>query len=117
MFIRASTIIFSVVALAGIASAVPSALKVRGGSSSSCDTGSIQCCDSTQSSDTQIIGELFGFLGLPLPPAGTQVGFTCSPITVGGTGSGSSCTSQSVCCNGDTFNGISTGCSPITINL
>ncbi|KAN0094582.1 Fungal hydrophobin domain containing protein [Tylopilus felleus] len=117
MFIRASTILFSVVALAGVASAVPSALKIRGGSSSSCDTGSIQCCDSTQSSDTQIIGELFGFLGLPLPPAGTQVGFTCSPITVGGTGSGSSCTSQPVCCDGDTFNGISTGCSPITINM
>ncbi|KAN0094593.1 Fungal hydrophobin domain containing protein [Tylopilus felleus] len=115
MFIRASTALFSVVALAGIASALPSALKVRS-SSSECDTGSIQCCNSVQSSDTEVIDELFGFLGLPLPAAGTQVGFTCSPITVGGTSSGSSCTSQPVCCNGDTFNGISTGCSPITIN-
>ena len=50
MFIRISTVLFSVVAFAGVASAIPSALKVRnGGSSSSCDTGSIQCCDSTQS--------------------------------------------------------------------
>ncbi|KAN0094592.1 Fungal hydrophobin domain containing protein [Tylopilus felleus] len=116
MFIRASTALFSVVALAGIASALPSALKVRS-SSSECNTGPIQCCNSVQSSNNEIIGELFGFLGLPLPAGGTQVGFTCSPITVGGIGSGSSCTSQAVCCNGDTFNGISTGCSPITINL
>ena len=48
MFIRASTALFSVVALAGIASALPSALKFRS-SSSECDTGSIQCCNSVQS--------------------------------------------------------------------
>ena len=48
MFIRASTALFSVVALAGIASALPSALKVRS-SSSECNTGPIQCCNSVQS--------------------------------------------------------------------
>ena len=44
MFIRAFTVLFSVVALAGLAIAAPG-----GGGSSQCDTGSIQCCSSYQS--------------------------------------------------------------------
>ena len=44
MFIRAFTALFSVVALAGLATAAPG-----GGGSSQCDTGSIQCCSSYQS--------------------------------------------------------------------
>ncbi|KAF8558625.1 fungal hydrophobin [Imleria badia] len=114
MFIRATTVLFSVVALAGVATALPNALEVR--QVSECNTGSIQCCSSTIDSSTTFIDELFGYLGLPPPAGGTQVGFTCSPITVGGSGSGSTCVSQPVCCNGNVFNGISTGCSPITIN-
>ncbi|KAF8548511.1 hydrophobin [Imleria badia] len=112
MFIRASTVILSVVALAGVATALN--LDVR--QVNECDTGSIQCCSSTIDSSTTFIDELFGYLGLPPPAGGTQVGFTCSPITVGGSGSGSTCVQQPVCCNGNIFNGISTGCSPITIN-
>ena len=44
MFIRLSTIFFSVVALAGVATAVPAALEAR--QISQCDTGSVQCCSS-----------------------------------------------------------------------
>ncbi|KAF8555207.1 hydrophobin [Imleria badia] len=114
MFVRAFTIIFSVVALAGFVTAAPPGVAIR--QVSECNTGSIQCCDSTIASDSYLIDELFGYLGLPVPAGGTQVGFTCSPVTVGGTGSGSTCVQQPVCCNGNVFNGISTGCSPITIN-
>ncbi|KAF8555202.1 hydrophobin [Imleria badia] len=115
MFVRASTILFFVVALAGFAIAAPAILDIR--QVTECNTGSIQCCNSAIDSSASLINELFGLLGLPMPAGGTQVGFTCSPITIGGQGSGSTCVSQPVCCNGNVFNGISTGCSPIIINF
>lgn len=45
MFIHASTVLFSLVALAGVATAAPNSLQVR--QVSECDTGSVQCCSST----------------------------------------------------------------------
>ena len=47
MFIHLSTIFFSVVALAGVATAVPTSLEAR--QISQCNTGSMQCCTSTYS--------------------------------------------------------------------
>ena len=44
MFSRLSTIFFSVVALAGVATAVPADLEAR--QISQCDTGGVQCCTS-----------------------------------------------------------------------
>ncbi|KAI9571828.1 hydrophobin [Boletus coccyginus] len=117
MFIRLCTILFSVVALVGVATAAPAELEVR--QISQCNTGSISCCDTTYSSSSTFVYELFGLLGLPPPSSsgGSQVGVSCSPTTIGGTGTGSSCTQQPVCCAGNSFNGvINVGCSPITIN-
>ncbi|KAF8120590.1 fungal hydrophobin [Boletus edulis] len=113
MFIRLSTIFFYVVALVGVASAVPTDLVLR----DSCNSGSVNCCQSVQSSYSNQIIELFGFLGLPMPAGGTQIGLTCSPVTLGGSSTGSVCTQQTVCCTGNTFYGVSTACSPININL
>ncbi|KAG6380236.1 hypothetical protein JVT61DRAFT_8328 [Boletus reticuloceps] len=134
MFIRPSTILFSVIALAGVATASSSDLEARNGGSNTCNSGSVQCCQSVQS-----VIELFGYLGIPLPAGGTQVGLTCSPVTVGGSSTGSICTQQTVCCTGNSFvspsrrshfactfltrtrmlvqYGVSTACSPININL
>ncbi|KAG6380244.1 hypothetical protein JVT61DRAFT_8336 [Boletus reticuloceps] len=94
MFIRLSTIFFSVVALVGVATAVPTDLVLR----DTCNSGSVNCCQSVQS-----IIELFGYLGLPMPAGGTQIGLTCSPVTLGGSSTGSICTQQTVCCTGNTF--------------
>ncbi|KAF8418142.1 hydrophobin [Boletus edulis BED1] len=117
MFIRPSTILFSVIALAGVATALPSDLEARNGGSNTCNSGSVQCCQSVQSSYSYQVIELFGYLGIPLPAGGTQVGLTCSPVTLGGTSTGSICTQQTVCCTGNSFYGVSTACSPININL
>ncbi|KAF8418141.1 hydrophobin [Boletus edulis BED1] len=116
MFIRPSTILFSAIALVGVATAVPTALEARTGSNT-CNSGSVNCCQSVQSSSSSVIIELFGFLGLPMPAGNTQIGLTCSPVTLGGTSTGSICTQQTVCCTGNTFYGVSTACSPININL
>ncbi|KAG6333856.1 hypothetical protein ID866_5231 [Astraeus odoratus] len=45
-----------------------------------------------------------------------QIGFTCSPVTVGGVGTGGNCVTQAVCCDDVYFNGaVNVGCSPTTI--
>ncbi|KAI9567747.1 fungal hydrophobin-domain-containing protein [Boletus coccyginus] len=119
MFIRLFTVLFSAAALAGVANAAPAELEIEARQVSQCNTGSISCCDTTYSSSSTFVYDLFGLLGLPPPSTsgGSQVGVSCSPTTVGGTGTGSSCTQQPVCCTGNSFNGvINVGCSPITIN-
>ncbi|KAI9569885.1 hypothetical protein HD554DRAFT_2019724, partial [Boletus coccyginus] len=101
-----STILVSVVALAGVAIAAPAETELEARQYiSQCNTGSIQCCDSTYSSSSYFVTNLFGLIGLPAPPSSgsSQVGIACSPTTIGGSGSGSSCTQQPVCCAGNSF--------------
>ncbi|KAI9460674.1 hydrophobin 2 [Boletus coccyginus] len=116
MFIRLSTILFSVVALASVTNAAPAEPEAR--QISQCNTGSIHCCDTIYPSSSTFVTGLFGLLGLPPVSGGSsQVGISCSPTTVAGSGTGSSCTQQPVCCTGNNFNGIiNLGCSPITID-
>ncbi|KAF8553767.1 fungal hydrophobin [Imleria badia] len=115
MFIRFSTLL-PVAALVAVAAAAPSALQAR--DSSECNTGSMQCCLSTQTSTPTTLNSLSGLLGIVLPTIEGLIGLGCSPISVLGLGSGASCTEQPVCCTDNTFNGfINLGCSPININL
>ncbi|EIW78099.1 fungal hydrophobin [Coniophora puteana RWD-64-598 SS2] len=83
-----------------------------GSQDGSCNTGSISCCNSV--ADTSAgLASLLGFA-----MQGTQVGIKCSSASIEGTASGSSCSSQPVCCSGNTWTGlVNIGCSPININL
>ncbi|EGN97250.1 hypothetical protein SERLA73DRAFT_183906 [Serpula lacrymans var. lacrymans S7.3] len=83
--------------------------------STMCNTGTLQCCSSTQSlSDSMSL--LSGLLPLGAVIEGL-VGMGCSPILPMGVGSGTSCNQEPVCCSGDTFGGpsgiLNLGCSPI----
>ncbi|KAI0717360.1 fungal hydrophobin-domain-containing protein [Cerioporus squamosus] len=113
MFSRVAAI--TLAALPLLAAATP--LDVRGGEpSSSCSTGALQCCDSVQSASSPKAAALLGLLGIVVQGITGQVGLTCSPITVIGVGSGSSCTAQTVCCQDNSHGGlISLGCVPITL--
>ncbi|KAF8887547.1 fungal hydrophobin-domain-containing protein [Infundibulicybe gibba] len=110
MFHRAASLCVLALPLLAAASAVPR-------QTSQCNTGSIQCCNSVQSSDSSLVGLLAGLLGVVLGGLTSQVGVNCSPITVIGA-SGNSCSAQPACCTGNTFSGLLTvGCSPINLNL
>ncbi|KIM50289.1 hypothetical protein SCLCIDRAFT_1225181, partial [Scleroderma citrinum Foug A] len=98
MFFQLST--FVVTSLTMLAAASPVELDVRGGSSSCGSNNNVYCCTSYQSASS--VSEVLGWLGIPIPSSDTQVGFTCSPITVGGTGTGANCVSQTSCCS-DTY--------------
>ncbi|KJA27020.1 hypothetical protein HYPSUDRAFT_35542 [Hypholoma sublateritium FD-334 SS-4] len=104
-------------------------VEVRNDPPTTCNSGDIQCCNSTTTSTSSSTGELvstlLGLLGLEAL-AGAIVGLECTPISVVGVGSGNKCTQQTLCCSGNNFGPsgtssggtlISLGCSPITLNL
>ncbi|EIW85893.1 fungal hydrophobin [Coniophora puteana RWD-64-598 SS2] len=83
---------------------------------SQCNTGDIQCCNSTSSASDPATSLLLGLLGIVVQGVDVLVGIDCSPISV--LSGGSSCTAEPVCCENNNFNGlISLGCSPINLNL
>ncbi|KAG0696061.1 hydrophobin [Suillus ampliporus] len=81
-----------------------------------CNTGSIQCCQS--SSTVQQYNAAAPLLSLiPIVADVTaMIGLGCSPITVVGTGSGCEANQEPLCCSGNKYNGlVNLGCSPINI--
>ncbi|KAF9234085.1 hydrophobin [Melanogaster broomeanus] len=110
MFIRPSSIVLPIVALAAVATATPT-LEARG----QCDTGSTSCCQNTYTSTDTTLTSLAATLGIVLPDVTGLFALGCSPLILG---VGASCTQQPVCCTGNTFNGlINVGCSPINLAL
>ncbi|KAG1750387.1 hydrophobin [Suillus paluster] len=109
MFVR----ILSIASIAVLAIATPLALR---DSSSQCDTGNIQCCQSTQSVDAyNNNATVHGLIPIVANIIG-DLGFGCSPITVVGTAQGATCLQQPVCCSNEKYNGlINIGCSPINV--
>ncbi|KAF8836395.1 fungal hydrophobin [Paxillus ammoniavirescens] len=118
MFIRPSSIVLPIVALAAAATAAPSALALEARDGNQCNTGPIQCCSNTFASTATTLASLGGLLGLSLPSLGGLIGLGCTPITAVGTGTGAVCAQQPVCCSNNDYNGlVNLGCSPINLNL
>lgn len=83
------TAAFVTIAAANLAAATAIGVPVRrtdGGDSPSnqCNTGTISCCNSVQSSSSSLVTTLAGLLGVVLGGVTGQVGVSCSPITVVG---------------------------------
>ncbi|KAG2125948.1 hydrophobin [Suillus clintonianus] len=105
---------FAVASLAALAVAT-SPLALRDGQ---CNTGNIQCCQSsTTTSNYNEAARSVGLAEIAAEVVG-NVGLNCSPITVIGAGSGASCNQQPMCCSGNKMNGlVNIGCTPINIYL
>ncbi|GBE83670.1 fungal hydrophobin-domain-containing protein [Sparassis latifolia] len=83
---------------------------------SQCNTGSIQCCQSVESANSAAGSALLGLLSIVLDDVNLLLGSDCSPLTVVGVGSGSSCDANPVCCTDNSYgNLISIGCVPISL--
>ncbi|KAI0750516.1 fungal hydrophobin-domain-containing protein [Fomes fomentarius] len=55
-------------------------------------------------------------LGITVQDVNALVGLTCTPITVIGVGSGSSCSANTVCCDDTSHGGlVDIGCLPVTL--
>ncbi|OJT01980.1 Fruiting body protein SC3 [Trametes pubescens] len=110
-FSRAVALAISALPL--LAAATP--LEVRN-TPASCSTGAIQCCESTEKASSPSAAKVLGLLGVVVQDVDVIVGLTCSPITVVGVGSGSSCNANTVCCEDNSHGGlVSIGCVPVTL--
>ena len=56
---------------------------------SQCNTGPIQCCDSTEQASSEKGTSLLGLLGIVLEDLNVLLGINCSPISVIGLGGNS----------------------------
>ncbi|KAF5315364.1 hypothetical protein D9619_007111 [Psilocybe cf. subviscida] len=110
----------TLIAAATLAAATVMPVKRVGGSDGptyQCNVGQLACCNSVESSESPAASLLLGLLGVVLDGVVTQVGITCTPPTVIGI-AGQSCTTQAVCCENNSFNGvIAVGCNPANVNL
>ncbi|KAF8895198.1 fungal hydrophobin-domain-containing protein [Infundibulicybe gibba] len=122
MFARTSTIaLFAMLPLLAAATAVPRTTTPTT-PASQCNTGDLQCCNSTQesSSTNASLTSLLGLLGVVLSGLTGQVGVTCSPLSVIGVGgnSGECAVSKPVCCSNNSFHGIvAVGCTPVNLEF
>ncbi|KIJ21167.1 fungal hydrophobin [Paxillus involutus ATCC 200175] len=131
MFIRASSIVFPIVALAAVAIAAPPAAQPQNAQPQNaqpqntqpqntqpkCNTGSPFCCDSTYTNDPTKLASLSKSLGIALPSVTGLIALTCTPITGLGTGTGAVCTEKPVCCTDNGYNGVvNLGCSPLDLD-
>ncbi|PSS06881.1 hypothetical protein PHLCEN_2v3509 [Hermanssonia centrifuga] len=64
----------------------------------SCDTGPIQCCQSTETAGSASGAALLASIGAAVQDPSVLLGVNCSPISVVGVGSGSACNASPVCC-------------------
>ncbi|KAF8810455.1 hydrophobin [Phlegmacium glaucopus] len=113
MFSRAASVFVLALPLIATATVLPR----TGPSSNQCNSGSLQCCNSTSTASDPVTSLLLGLLGINVGSVTGIVGLTCSPLTIIGA-SGTGCSNQAVCCTNNTFNGVvALGCTPININV
>nr|AOV80987.1 hydrophobin [Flammulina velutipes] len=112
MFARQATSVsaFLVLTLSLFAAASP--LGPAPPTTSQCNVGNQQCCNTVQDSSSAPAAALLGLLGVVLQDVDVLV---CSPITVIG-GLNSACDASPVCCENNSFGSlISVGCIPISL--
>ncbi|KAK0217167.1 hydrophobin 2 [Armillaria fumosa] len=114
MFARLSAFTLAVLTLPVLASAT---VLPRGGTGSSCSSGTLQCCNSVQDPSSSAVQTALAPLGLNLGDIAADVGLTCDPITVIGVGS-NPCSTQAACCTGQNYNGFAVlGCIPVNVGV
>jgi len=83
---------FATLALFAVAAATTTLAAATGGSpipASQCNTGPVQCCNSTGTAKDPSISKLLGLLNINVSDVTAIIGVTCTPITVIGGGGNS----------------------------
>ncbi|KAI6116965.1 hypothetical protein EV401DRAFT_1972423 [Pisolithus croceorrhizus] len=107
MYLRASTFLFPVYALASLAAAAPGAIDARGGSSS-CTSGTQMCCTTTYPADSTGVAAIKNLLNFVVNPVVGPL------LAVGCTAFVGSCDAQTVCCQSSQDNSlVYVGCNNI----
>ncbi|OJJ75893.1 hypothetical protein ASPBRDRAFT_38225 [Aspergillus brasiliensis CBS 101740] len=82
-----------------------------------CNSGSLQCCSSLQSSLSDNSGtSITGLVPVNLQGLTGMIGLGCTPIGVLGAGQ-APCNAQTACCAGDTYGTLTLACNPLDPNV
>ncbi|ETW84884.1 hydrophobin-like protein [Heterobasidion irregulare TC 32-1] len=85
---------------------------------SQCDTGPVQCCQSSGTAGDPGIASVLSLIGVVVEDLDVVVGVTCAPIDVVGLGSGATCDADPLCCEDNNFNSVvAIGCVPVNLAL
>ncbi|KAH9475272.1 Fruiting body protein SC1 [Psilocybe cubensis] len=92
-------------------------LVAAGDINDSCNTGAVQCCNTSYAAGTKEANLLASLVGVVAGAITGQVGVNCTPVSVLAI-AGNSCSTQPVCCTSNHFNGlVNVGCNPVNANL
>ncbi|KAH9475271.1 Fruiting body protein SC1 [Psilocybe cubensis] len=81
----------------------------------SCNTGDVQCCNTSYAAGTSEANFLGSLVNVVAGAITGQVGINCSPLSVIAAG-GNVCSTQPVCCTSNHYNGlINLGCTPVNL--
>ncbi|KAL1940963.1 hypothetical protein VTO73DRAFT_7599 [Trametes versicolor] len=81
----------------------------------SCSPGALQCCQSVAPAGNPAVAPILAALGIVVQDLSVPVGVTCTAISVVGVGSGDDCSTNTVCCDDNSFGGaVSIGCLPVS---
>ncbi|KAI6019161.1 hypothetical protein EDC04DRAFT_2607507 [Pisolithus marmoratus] len=110
MYIRASTLLFPVFALASLVAAAPGDITTRGGGGGSCTSGTQLCCAQTLAADSVGVALIQSLLGVTVDPViGPLLAIGCTAFI-------GSCTAQTTCCqSGQSDNIVYVGCNNIAV--
>ncbi|KAI6097794.1 hypothetical protein EDD17DRAFT_1902486 [Pisolithus thermaeus] len=109
MYLRASTFLFPVYALASLAAAAPGAIDARG-EGGSCTSGTESCCTATYPADSTGVAAIKALLGFTVDPVIGPL------LAVGCTAFVGSCNAQTVCCESSQDNNlVYVGCNNIAL--
>ncbi|KAL4068478.1 hypothetical protein V8B97DRAFT_831855 [Scleroderma yunnanense] len=83
-----------------------------------CSNGSLQCCQMMTVQQLAQYGYSKDVIAAVQAAGVVTAGVQCSPITAIGVGSGCQANQQSVCCDGNNFNGVvQLGCTPANVQV
>lgn len=88
MFFKQAILVATTLATLAVATPVVD-VRRRTDPTSSCSTGTINCCNSSTTADDKSIAGLLGLLNIVIGDITALVGISCSPITVIGAGGAS----------------------------
>ncbi|KAI6019191.1 hypothetical protein EDC04DRAFT_3144081 [Pisolithus marmoratus] len=108
MYIRASTLLFPVFALASLVAAAPGDIEARGGGS--CTSGTQLCCAQTFAANSVGVALIQSLLGVTVDPViGPLLAIGCTAFV-------GSCAAQTTCCqSGQSDNLVYVGCNNIAV--
>ncbi|KAF9048625.1 fungal hydrophobin-domain-containing protein [Panaeolus papilionaceus] len=85
---------------------------------SSCNVGSVQCCNSMHAPGSYSQSAIAALVGVVAQDISGQVGLQCNPITGIGAGVGANCASAPVCCEKNFTNQlVGVNCTPVTVGV